>query len=98
MTASETDDLRGSAPAMTSKDLLLDIYYDMKVVRPQVQMLVDQRLDARITILENRERDEDAAKGERHRLGTLTNKGIAIVILVSNFIVGAAVVVANLTS
>ena len=47
-----TEDPRGSAPALSTRDLLLELYHDMKVVRPAVEMLVSANLPARVQALE----------------------------------------------
>lgn len=57
------DDVRGSAPVMSSKDLLLELYHDMKVVRPAVEALVSANLPARVTALEVDHAIRDARGG-----------------------------------
>jgi hypothetical protein len=54
-----TDELRGSAPMMSAKDLLLEVYRDMKFVRPAVENLLAAGVVARIDVLE---RDAIAAR------------------------------------
>lgn len=48
-----TDDLRGSSPAMSTKDLLLEVYRDMKFVRPAVEALQEAKLPERINAVES---------------------------------------------
>lgn len=113
------DELRGSAPVMSTKDLLIEVYRDMKFVRPAVEGLlaagvvariealerddltakalgINENLITRVAVLENINENKVAAGAERRRLGDLTNKGIAIIVLVSNFVLGAIVLLANL--
>jgi hypothetical protein len=45
-------DIRGSAPVFNTKELLREIYDDMKILRPQVTSLVDANLPARVLALE----------------------------------------------
>lgn len=52
VTASVDGDLRGSAPVFTAKDLLREIYDDMKILRPQVASLVEADLPRRVRSLE----------------------------------------------
>ena len=46
------EDVRGSAPAMTTKDLLLEVYHDMKFVRPAVETLMAAGVVQRIEAIE----------------------------------------------
>lgn len=89
-----TEEVRGSAPVMTTKDLILELYADMKVVRPAVEALQSESLPSRIRIIENRHLLEDGARNERGRLGSLSNKTLAVVVLVGNFLISAAVALA----
>lgn len=45
-------DIRGSAPVFNTKELLREIYLDMKVLRPQVTSLVEADLPRRVSKLE----------------------------------------------
>lgn len=115
------DELRGSAPVMSTKDILIEVYRDMKFVRPAVEGLlaagvvariealerediaakalgINDNLITRVAVLENINDNKVAADLERRRIGDLTNKGIAIIVLVSNFVLGTIVVFANLFS
>jgi hypothetical protein len=56
------DLVRGSAPVMTTKDLLLEVYHDMKFVRPAVEGLLAAGLVGRVDLLE-RDGDRRAAVG-----------------------------------
>lgn len=47
-----TDEQSVSPAALSIKDLLLEVYADMKVVRPAVQSLVDAHLPDRVAVLE----------------------------------------------
>lgn len=60
-----TEDPRGSAPALSTRDLLLELYHDMKVVRPSVEMLVAANLPSRVQALELDHAVRDA-KGVGH--------------------------------
>lgn len=46
------DRLPPNSVAMTTKDLLLEVYHDMKFIRPAVQGLLDANLGARVAIIE----------------------------------------------
>lgn len=115
----DTEDVRGSSPVMSAKDLLLEVYRDMKMVRPAVEALqaaavvarietleraalaaqalgLNERLVQRVGDLENINEAKLAANLERRRLGDLTNKTIAIIVLVSNAFLGAIVLIGNL--
>lgn len=45
-------DLRGSAPIMSTKDILLEVRDDVKDMKRNVDILVSQDLDSRITNIE----------------------------------------------
>jgi hypothetical protein len=79
----DPDELRGSEPIMSSKAILLELWADMKVVRPAVERLQEEQLPKRILAIEQRHIAETAAERERGRLGTLTNKMLAGLILVT---------------
>lgn len=49
--ASSTE-LRGSAPVLSAKDVLLEVRSDVKAMRGEVGILMSQHLDERITALE----------------------------------------------
>lgn len=83
---------------MTNKDLILELYRDMKVVRPAVEALLAAGVIARIEKLEDERKTREAAGVERSRLGSLTNRGIAIFVVVGNFVIGSIVVIANFIS
>lgn len=89
------DELRGSAPAMTTKDLLLEVYHDMKFVRPAVEALQGECLPARVDVLEKDKITRDAAWRERQRLGGISNKALLSAILVGQFALAVWVAVAN---
>lgn len=48
----ETSDVRGSAPVFNTKELLREIYDDVKILRPQVASLVEADLPRRVRALE----------------------------------------------
>lgn len=81
---------------MTQKDLLLDIYNDMKFVRPAVEAMQAEGLPVRVRIIENRHLAEDSARQERSRIGGLSNKALGILVLIGNFALAAVVVIAKL--
>ena len=92
----DSADVRGSAPVMSTKDLLLELYHDMKFVRPAVETLLAAGVVARIERLEVAHIAAQTAKEERSRIGNITNKTIVLVVLVTNFLVGLSVIVVNL--
>lgn len=114
------EELRGSAPVMSARDLLLEVYHDMKFVRPALEGLLAAGLVARVEALERDHiaRDErggapleivhrvnsledwksdvDAAGVERRRIGDISGRTLATLILVSNFVLGMVVMFVNL--
>jgi hypothetical protein len=80
---------------MTQKDMLLELYKDMKFVRPAVEALMNNNIVHRVEELEQYRTAREAANKERSRLGDVTNKGIVLTVLLTNFIVGLAVIIAN---
>lgn len=46
------DDLRGSAPVLNAKDVLLEVRTDVKLIGKNVDILVSQNLNERVTALE----------------------------------------------
>ena len=46
-------ELRGSSPVMTAKDVLLEVRNDVKDIGKNVDILVSQRLDERVKVLES---------------------------------------------
>lgn len=60
---STDDDFRGSAPVMSSKELLLEVYHDMKIIRPAVEALMQADLVRRVGSLELDHATRDAAGG-----------------------------------
>jgi hypothetical protein len=91
----EHDEVRGSAPVMSTKDLLLEVYRDMKFVRPALEGLLAAGLVARVEELERDKLARESAGVERRRIGDLSTRTLAAVVLVSNCLVGLAVVVMN---
>lgn len=65
-----TDDPRGSAPALSTRDLLLEVYHDMKVLRPAVEILVAANLPARVQALELDHAVRDAKDVSPERVST----------------------------
>ena len=92
------DEVRGSMPVMTTKDLLLEVYHDMKFVRPAVEGLLAAGVIGRIESLERDRLVITTARDERGRIGSLTNRGLVVVILVTQFLVGLVVAFSNLNS
>lgn len=76
-------EVRGSAPAMSTKELLLDLYHDMKFVRPAVEAIQAEALPTRVRRIETRHTAEDARAQERSRLGSLSNKALVAIVLVT---------------
>lgn len=54
------NDLRGSAPILTAKDVLLEVRDEVKHMRSAVDVLVSQNLDLRVDSLES---TRDQARG-----------------------------------
>ena len=121
-TVGHDEELRGSAPAMTTKDLLLEVWRDMKFVRPAVEGLIAagliQRVEAierdhvarderggsppelveRLEALEAWHDDLESRGLERRRIADISGRTLALVIVVSNFVLGAVIVLLNLLS
>lgn len=47
-----SDDVRGSTPVMSTKDLLLEVYHDVKLMRPALETLILADLPRRVLALE----------------------------------------------
>lgn len=47
-----SDDLRGSAPVLTAKDVLLEVREDVRAMKSTVDVLASQHLDERVRALE----------------------------------------------
>lgn len=47
-----SDDLRGSAPIFTAKDVLIEVRDEMRLMRSSVDILVSQNLNERVTAVE----------------------------------------------
>lgn len=81
--SSQDGELRGSAPVLTTKDIVLELYHDMKVVRPAVERLEAAGIITRVELLEQRERDrislEKGASDARAHIFRMTNKGLALI-------------------
>lgn len=54
--------------------------------------------EGRIKTIEDKDKDEVSAGRERRRIGDISGKALAVIILVSNFILGLIVMFANLLS
>lgn len=112
------DELRGSAPVMSAKDLLLEVYKDMKFVRPALEGLLAAGLIARVEgleleferrkaaglkedlvhrveLLEDEHLQKAARVLERRRIGDISARTLAALILVSNFVLGVVVFLVN---
>lgn len=46
------DEIRGSSPVMTAKDVLLEVRGDVKLMAGKVDILVSQNLNERVSALE----------------------------------------------
>jgi hypothetical protein len=114
------DDFNPSAPMMSAKAVLLELYHDMKIVRPIAEEL--QRADvvarlaaietdhairdaqggqprslvSRVEALEDINQDELAAGRAYKRVAHITNRTLAIVVVVANTILGLVVGAATL--
>lgn len=49
---STTEDLRGSTPVLTAKDILLELRDDVREMKSGVDVLLSQKLDDRVTAIE----------------------------------------------
>lgn len=77
-------DIRGSAPVFTTKELLQEIYHDMKILRPQVTSLVEANLPQRVREIESQvailverelaEKELDKERELRYQQGTTNAK------------------------
>jgi len=115
-------DLRGSAPVMSARDLLLEVYHDMKFVRPALENLLSAGLVARVEAIERDHVERDGRGGapvdlvqrvenaehyieqakaagiERRRIGDLSARTLAFVVMASNFVLGLIVMFVNILS
>lgn len=81
------------SPVMTQRDLMLDLWRDMKFVRPAVESLLAANILTRIEKLEGDVAARESAANERRRLGTLTNKTLGVIVLVGNFVIAATIAI-----
>jgi len=76
---------------MTVKQMVTETYGDMKIVRPIVESLNGQNLDARLRIVEQRISDEAIANGIRRKMisqvGGISNKVLFIALGVGEIII-----------
>jgi hypothetical protein len=77
---SGSDDLRGSAPMLTAKDVLLEVRADVKAMSRNVDVLVSQQLDSRLNQLETW-RDRVDGRVSVIQIG-LASLGAAVAVLV----------------
>lgn len=102
MTAPIEDDIRGSSPILSTKELVLDIWRDVKEMKPAVTTLVAANLPSRVEAIEDVQKAEAIAKqaraDQRARVISVSNKTLAVVILCGNFVLGLWVAYANLAT
>ena len=85
------DDVRGSSPVMTTKDLLLEVYHDMKIVRPIVESYVKENFPVRVLNLERDRDTREAVAKSRNSTFSLTNRAVVFVILIAQFAMGVTI-------
>lgn len=90
------DELRGSTPVMTAKDLLLELWNDMKVVRPIAENLEQADIITRVERLEQRERDEDTTRAARGQMVNWTNKTLGIVVVLCTIFLSILTIVSQI--
>lgn len=89
------ENLTNGESAMTVKALVLELYADMKAVRPAVETLLAANLANRLLILETDRLAREAAQVERKRIGTLTNKALGAIVLCGQFVLAVWIAVAT---
>jgi hypothetical protein len=47
------EDLRGSTPVLTARDVLIEVREDVRYLRTSVDVLASQNLDSRLSVLED---------------------------------------------
>ena len=100
----DPDVLNPNAVALTTKELLIEVFHDMKFVRPAVEGLlaanIQHRLEAvekelayrnarglsadlvaRVEVLEAYHDDEESRAAERERIGSISGRAIAGIVL-----------------
>ena len=77
---------------MTIKQMVTETYGDMKVVRPIVESLNGQNLDARLSVMEKHISDEAVADTVRRKMlsqvGGVSNKILFVVLGIGELIIG----------
>jgi hypothetical protein len=120
MTDISADDFNPGAPVMSAKALLLELYHDMKVVRPIAEEMhranlinrvgaietdhairdaqggQPRTLVARVEALEDINQDELAAGRAYKRVAHITNRTLAVVVVIMNTLLGLVVGAASL--
>jgi hypothetical protein len=86
-----SDELRGSTPIMSTKDILLEVYNDMKFVRPAIEGLLAAQVIRRIEVLEKDMIVREASEMERHRVVEVSGKLIMSIVVISNLFVVVAI-------
>ncbi|MBA3875562.1 MAG: hypothetical protein C0498_01275 [Anaerolinea sp.] len=74
-----SDDLRGSAPILTAKDVLLEVRADVKAIGRHVDIIMSQKLDERLSAVE-----------DQQRLWTGKAAGIALAVSVATTVLGVS--------
>lgn len=83
---------------MSTKDIVLELYHDMKAVRPAVEALVAAGIVQRIELLEQRDRDEDTARRTKGQIIVWSNKALAVFMAVCTFIISLTVALFNIAT
>jgi hypothetical protein len=81
---------------MSARDLLLEVYRDMKFVRPALENLLSAGLVTRVEALEQDRIEREAHGVERRRIGDLSARSLAFIIMASNFVLGLIIMFVNL--
>jgi len=83
-----TDGFSPNGVALTTKELLIEVYQDMKFVRPAVENLIATNVSYRLDVIEKELVRIDAAKNERTRIGSFSVKAIGAIVLIGQFVSG----------
>ena len=76
----------GSGTGMTIKEMVTELYGDVKIIKPQVQKLIDADIIARIASIEKADLVVETAAAERRRIGNLTISAGTKIVLLGQFL------------
>lgn len=96
-----TDDLRGSAPVLTAKDVLLEVRQDVREMKTGLDVLLSQNLNERVTLLEAggsvaAQRALALAEAHEIRLQQMAGMTIAVKAIFGVSLLGVAVSIVGL--